>query len=171
MDWSPIFLNDWEVDTRWAVNQRRPRRSTFISNLSYLVGSFNKLKEFINSLIVTNWTEVATIDGFNLKARDDVTQWWMQEINSRNTNSNQNSGPEIMESSSISSNCLTVAQQPISSLELITLINLLEVLPGLQHGRWRDERRIWGKKWTWPFLFQTHFIVKMYIWNIILNIW
>ena len=83
----PNILNDWEVDTRWAVNQRRPRRSTFISNLSYLVGSFNKMKEFINSLIVTNWTEVATIDDFNLKARDDDTQWWMQEINSRKTNS------------------------------------------------------------------------------------
>ena len=32
------------------------------------------MKEFINSLIVTNWTEVATIDDFNLKARDDDTQ-------------------------------------------------------------------------------------------------
>ena len=38
MDWSPIFLNDWDVDTRWAVNQNRPQRSTSRFNLSYLVG-------------------------------------------------------------------------------------------------------------------------------------
>ena len=54
-------------------NQRRRRKSTFRRDLSYLVGFSREDEELMNSLMLTNRTEVETVDGFNLKIRDGDT--------------------------------------------------------------------------------------------------
>ena len=55
-------------------NQRRRRKSTFRRDLLYLVGFSREDEELMNSLMLTNRTEVETVDGFNLKIRDGDTQ-------------------------------------------------------------------------------------------------
>ena len=58
------------------------------------------MKEFNISLLIANWTDVATID-VPISGLVILIDSIMDAENSRMTNSNQNFGPEIMESSSI----------------------------------------------------------------------
>ena len=55
-------------------NQRRRRKSTFRRDLSYLVGFSREDEELMNSLMITNRTEVEIFDGVNLNIRDGETQ-------------------------------------------------------------------------------------------------
>ena len=57
------------------VNQRRRRKSKFRRDLLYLVGFVpEKMKSSLNSLMITNRTEVEIFDGVNLNIRDGETQ-------------------------------------------------------------------------------------------------
>ena len=69
-----------EMLTRDELLTRIGRKEVHLDSICLTQLVFQEMKEFNSSLIITNWTEVATIDVFNLKARDDDTQLWMQKL-------------------------------------------------------------------------------------------
>ena len=62
--------NEWDVDKRGAVNQKRLHGNKYIKILLVLLSCSQEMKEFNVSLLIANRKEVATIDVSILGARD-----------------------------------------------------------------------------------------------------